>query len=70
MDNVQGNGQTILSSADVIIDTGTTLVVGTPSQVSTLYSTLGGTAAPSSVGSGFYTCKFGSETFFGFIDTL
>ncbi|KAF8553168.1 acid protease [Imleria badia] len=55
MDGVQNNGQTILRNVDAIIDTGTTLIVGTPSQVSTLYSTLGGKAAPSSVGSGFYT---------------
>ncbi|KAI9459522.1 acid protease [Boletus coccyginus] len=55
MDNVQGNGQTILSNVDVIIDTGTTLIVGTPSQVSTLYSALGANTAPSSFGDGFYT---------------
>lgn len=56
MDNIQGNGQTILSNVDSIIDTGTTLIVGEPSQVSSLYSALGGTAAPSSVGDGYYTC--------------
>ncbi|KAH0838841.1 Asp-domain-containing protein [Lanmaoa asiatica] len=55
MDNVQGNGQTILSDVAAIIDTGTTLIVGTPSQVSTLYSALGGTAASSSYGQGYYT---------------
>ena len=60
MDNVQGNGRTLLSNVDAVIDTGTTLIVGTPSQVSTLYNTLGAKAAPSSVGSGFYTCKSGS----------
>ena len=58
MDNVQGNGQTILSNVDAIIDTGTTLIVGTPSQVSTLYSTLGAKTAPSNFGDGYYTCKF------------
>ncbi|KAG9310434.1 Asp-domain-containing protein [Chiua virens] len=55
MDNVQSNGQTPLSNVDAIIDTGTTLIVGTTSDVSTLYSAIGGTAAPSSVGQGFYT---------------
>ena len=58
MDNVQGNGKTILSNIDAIVDTGTTLIVGLPSDVSQLYSALGGKAAPSSVGSGFYTCEF------------
>lgn len=57
MDNVQGNGQTILSNVDAIIDTGTTLIVGTPSQVSALYGALGANTAPSSFGDGFYTCE-------------
>ncbi|KAI9566248.1 Asp-domain-containing protein [Boletus coccyginus] len=55
MDNVQVDGQTILGNAEAIIDTGTTLVYGDPSQVSTLYSALGAKTAPSSVGDGFYT---------------
>lgn len=59
MDNVQVDGQTILGNAEAIIDTGTTLVYGDPSQVSTLYDTLGAKTAPSSVGDGFYTCEFG-----------
>ena len=70
MDNVQGNGQTILRNVDSIIDTGATLIVGTPSQVSTLYSTLGGKAAPSSISSGFYTCKSGPKCHVCSIDTL
>ena len=61
MDKAQGNGLTILGNLDAIIDTGTTLIYGTPSQVLTLHSTLGGKAAPSSVGSDVYTCKFRSK---------
>lgn len=57
MDGVESNSQTLLSNVDAIIDTGTTLIVGLPSDVSQLYSALGGTAAPNSVGQGYYTCK-------------
>ncbi|KAF8551252.1 acid protease [Imleria badia] len=52
MDNVQGNGQTIPSNLDAVIDT-----------VSTLHSALGGTAAPSSVGEGFYIFPCGGTSF-------
>ncbi|KAF8452920.1 acid protease [Boletus edulis BED1] len=54
IDNVKGNGKTILTNVDAIIDTGTTLIFGISSDVSTLSSTLGGKAAPS-VGQGLYT---------------
>ena len=64
MDNVQVDGEAILGNVDTIIDTGTTLVIGVPSQVSALYSTLGAKAAPSSVGDGFYTCEFGLSCVF------
>lgn len=47
MDNVQGDGPTILGNDAAIIDISTTLIVGTPSQVSTRYSVLGGTVASS-----------------------
>ena len=56
MGSVVGNGQTILSNVDSIIDTGTTLIVGTPSDVKTFYDALGGTDASSTAGSGHYTC--------------
>ncbi|KAF8841399.1 acid protease [Paxillus ammoniavirescens] len=55
MDSVEGNGQTVLSNVDSIIDTGTTLIVGLPSDVSTLYQAIGGIDASTTVGAGFYT---------------
>ncbi|KAF8122507.1 Asp-domain-containing protein [Boletus edulis] len=54
MDNVKGNNKKILTNVAAIIDTGTTFIIGTPLDVSTLYNALGGTAAPSA-GQGFYT---------------
>ncbi|KAF8433778.1 acid protease [Boletus edulis BED1] len=54
MDNVKGNNKTILTNVAAIIDTGSTLIIGTPSEVSTLYNALGGKAAPSA-GQGYYT---------------
>ncbi|KAF9221253.1 Asp-domain-containing protein [Gyrodon lividus] len=55
MDSVDGNGQTVLSDVDCIIDTGTTLIVGMPSDVATLYQAIGGTDASDTVGEGYYT---------------
>ena len=69
MDNVQGNGKMILSNIDAIVDTGTSLIVGSPSSVSELYSALGGKSASNS-GPGFYTCEFCFEcTCCSLIDT-
>ena len=56
MDSVVGNTQTILSNVSSIIDTGTSLIVGTPSDVKTFYDALGGTDASSTAGPGLYTC--------------
>ncbi|KAF9221231.1 acid protease [Gyrodon lividus] len=55
MDSVDGNGQTVLSNIDSIIDTGTSLIVGTPSDVATFYQAIGGTDASNTVGEGYYT---------------
>ncbi|KIJ60518.1 hypothetical protein HYDPIDRAFT_98543 [Hydnomerulius pinastri MD-312] len=55
MDGVVGNGKTVLTSVDSIIDTGTTLIVGQPSDVATLYKAIGGKDASSTAGDGFYT---------------
>ena len=63
MDSVVCNGKTILSNIDCIIDTGTALVLGDPSQVATLYSALGGTDASSTVGPGYYTCMSAVTSF-------
>ena len=70
MDGVVGNGETILSNVDCIIDTGTTLVVGDPLQVATFYSVLGGYDASSTLGEGYYTCMPQSSHFRHLIDTL
>ncbi|KAF9235756.1 aspartic peptidase domain-containing protein [Melanogaster broomeanus] len=55
MDSVKGNGQTLLSNIDSIIDTGSSLIIGVPSDVATLYQALGGTDASSTLGQGYYT---------------
>lgn len=55
LNGIEGNGQTILSNIDAIIDTGTSLVIGNPSQIAAFYTALGGTDASSTVGPGFYT---------------
>jgi len=53
MDGVEANGTMILTNVDAIIDTGTTFIVGTPSDVSKLYNALGG--KPASFAQGYYT---------------
>lgn len=63
MDSVYGNGQTILSNIDSVIDTGTTLVIGDPSSVATFHDALGGTDANSTVGEGYYTCMLAVASF-------
>ncbi|KAF9235751.1 aspartic peptidase domain-containing protein [Melanogaster broomeanus] len=55
MDSVDGNGQPVLSNIDSVIDTGTTVVIGVPSDVATLYEAIGGTDASSTLGQGLYT---------------
>lgn len=55
VDGIVGNGQTILSDIDAIIDTGTTLVTLPPSVAAKFYAALGGTDASSTAGPGFYT---------------
>ncbi|KIJ14858.1 hypothetical protein PAXINDRAFT_180872 [Paxillus involutus ATCC 200175] len=55
MDSLESNGKTVLSNVDSVIDTGTTLIVGLPSDVSTLYQAIGGIDASSTVAAGFYT---------------
>ena len=54
MDGVEGNGQTVLTDVNCIIDTSSTLVVGDPSRVGMLYDVLCGTDASNSVGQGYY----------------
>ncbi|KAF9219073.1 Asp-domain-containing protein [Gyrodon lividus] len=43
MDNVLGNGQTVLTNIPAIIDTGSSLIHGNPSNVADLYEAVGGT---------------------------
>lgn len=63
MDAIVGNGQAILSNIDTIIDTGTSLITGNPSDVANFYSALGGSDASSTVGAGFYTCMSAVTSF-------
>ncbi|KAH7884068.1 Asp-domain-containing protein [Phlebopus sp. FC_14] len=55
MDSVQGNGQTILSNIDSIIDTGSSVIIGQPSEVAAFYDAVGGKDASDTVGQGYYT---------------
>ncbi|KAF8553164.1 acid protease [Imleria badia] len=57
----RGNEQSILSNIDSIIDTGSTLIVGNPSEVKTFYDALGGTDASSTAGPGHYSFPCPSE---------
>ncbi|KAF9220291.1 acid protease [Gyrodon lividus] len=42
MDNVLGNGQVVLTNIAAVIDTGSSLIHGDPSNVATLYEAIGG----------------------------
>lgn len=58
LDSISTGGSEALSSQDAIIDTGTTLIVGTSSNVAKFYDSVKGSKkAPSSagLGEGFYT---------------
>ncbi|KAF9221208.1 Asp-domain-containing protein [Gyrodon lividus] len=46
MDNVLANGQTVLTNIATIIDTGSDLIHGTPSDVAAFYEAIGGTYEP------------------------
>lgn len=48
----------ILSNIDSMVDTGTTLVIAYPLDVSKLSSAPGGTPYPNNVGIDLYTCRF------------
>ena len=56
---VQINDQMILNSVDAIIDTGTHLVIGDPTQVKQLYGGLGGTLVANDHDMDIYACKLG-----------
>ncbi|KAF9218924.1 acid protease [Gyrodon lividus] len=53
MDNVLANGQIVLTNIAAIIDTGSDLIHGNPSDVAALYEAIGGTYEPNDYG--FYT---------------
>ena len=56
MDSVGVNGGRVLGSTSAIIDTGTTIIIGNPSDVKQVYSSIRGAKdATSTVGAGFYT---------------
>ncbi|KAF9224228.1 acid protease [Gyrodon lividus] len=54
MENVLGNGETVLSNVGCIIDTGSELIHGLPDDVAALYAAIGGTDASDTVGDGYY----------------
>jgi cathepsin D len=56
MDSVGVDGKLILGTLSAIIDTGTTLIIGTQVDVRKVYSNIRGAKdATSTVGAGFYT---------------
>jgi cathepsin D len=54
MDSANVNGKSVLGSISVIIDSGTSLIVGLPDDVETFYSSVDG-AEPSEIGDGYYS---------------
>lgn len=57
MENIKDNGKTLLKNLDAVIDTGTSIVIGEPFQVSNMYKALGGKPVPGDGNQGFYSCK-------------
>ncbi|KAK3811379.1 MAG: aspartic peptidase domain-containing protein [Linnemannia elongata] len=55
LEGIERDGERFLSNINAIIDTGTSLVILSPSQAATLYAALGGTDASSAAGAGYYT---------------
>lgn len=56
MDSINVNGKAAVSGLSIIVDSGTTLIVGDSANVKKFYKSIKGSAdASSTVGSGFYT---------------
>ncbi|KAF9225068.1 acid protease, partial [Gyrodon lividus] len=55
MDNILGNGKIVTTNVPAVIDSGTELILGLPTDVATLYQAIGGTDASSTYRSGYYT---------------
>ena len=59
LDSANVNGGSAVSGIDAIIDSGTTLIVGDSDTVAAFYRNIPGSEdASSTVGDGFFTCKF------------
>lgn len=52
---IEANGQTILSNIEATIDTGSPLIILSPTDARTFYDATGGKDASSTVGNGYYT---------------
>jgi cathepsin D len=64
MDAVSVSGKSVIPKIEAIVDTGTTLIVGTTDTVATFYKSIKGAAdASSTVGDGFFTCESWSVKF-------
>ncbi|KAH7912653.1 aspartic peptidase domain-containing protein [Hygrophoropsis aurantiaca] len=55
LDAVSADNTTVAKNLDSIIDTGTTLIIGDPTNVAAFYTAVGGKSAASTVGEGYYT---------------
>ena len=59
MDSVNVGGSSVVSGLQAIVDTGTSLIVGTPETVTKFYAAIPESKdASSTVGEGFFTCEF------------
>ena len=65
MDGLAVDGTSVLSTTAVIIDTGTTQIVGDPDNVATVYGQISGAVSAPQYGDGIYTSAFGIQSSFG-----
>jgi hypothetical protein len=58
LDSVNIQGKSVTSKHSVIIDTGSTFILGDAASVQAIYASIPGSKNASDLAAGFYTCKF------------